>query len=228
MDVIAKAASDPNTDVDKLERLMGLYERMTDRNAEQSFNAAMSEAQAELRPIAADAANPQTKSRYASYAALDRAVRPIYVRNGFSLSFDTTDSANTDHIRVICYVAHRDGHKRTYTVDMPADGKGAKGGDVMTKTHAAGAAMSYGTRYLLKMIFNLAIGEDLDGNAPQDPRDMPAAVVAAMSAINACEGKEALLKWNADHRTVILSLPKDQQRPIIALYQQRLKANGGV
>jgi hypothetical protein len=48
---------------------------------------------------------------------------------------------------------------------MPSDGKGAKGGDVMTKTHATGAAESYGMRYLLKMIFNIAIGEeDNDGN----------------------------------------------------------------
>lgn len=36
----------------------------------------------------------------------------------------------------------------------------------MTKTHAAGSAMSYGMRYLLKMIFNVAIGEDDDdGNS---------------------------------------------------------------
>lgn len=48
---------------------------------------------------------------------------------------------------------------------MPADGKGAKGGDVMTRTHATGAAATYGMRYLLKMIFNVAIGEDdNDGN----------------------------------------------------------------
>ena len=43
--------------------------------------------------------------------------------------------------------------------------KGAKGGDVMTKTHAAGSALTYGQRYLLKMIFNIAIGSDDDGNA---------------------------------------------------------------
>jgi hypothetical protein len=35
----------------------------------------------------------------------------------------------------------------------------------MTKTHASGAAQSYGMRYLLKGIFNIAIGEeDNDGN----------------------------------------------------------------
>jgi hypothetical protein len=32
----------------------------------------------------------------------------------------------------------------------------------MTKTHATGAATSYGMRYLLKMIFNVAVGEDDD------------------------------------------------------------------
>src|SRR6185312_14319458 len=68
-------------------------------------------------------------------------------------------------VRVLCYVSHKAGHSRTYHVDMPADGKGAKGGDVMTKTHAVGAGMSYGMRYLLKMIFNVAVGEeDVDGN----------------------------------------------------------------
>jgi hypothetical protein len=48
---------------------------------------------------------------------------------------------------------------------MPVDGKGARGGDVMTKTHAMGSGVSYGMRYLLRMIFNLAIDYDDDGNA---------------------------------------------------------------
>jgi hypothetical protein len=67
---------------------------------------------------------------------------------------------------VICRVSHQNGHSRTYQIDMPADGKGAKGGDVMTKTHATGSAVSYGMRYLLKMIFNIAVSDkDDDGNA---------------------------------------------------------------
>lgn len=164
MEVISRAASDPNTDVDKLERLMGLYERIQGRSAEQAFNEAMNEAQTAMRPIAADASNPQTKSKYASYLALDSAVRPIYSSQGFSLSFDTGDNAPEGHVRVLCIVAHRAGHSRTYHIDMPADGKGAKGGDVMTKTHATGSGVTYGQRYLLKMIFNIAVGGDDDGN----------------------------------------------------------------
>lgn len=165
MAVISRAAADPNTDVDKLERLTALYERITARNSEQSFNAAMTAAQTEMRPVAADANNPQTRSKYASYVALDRSLRPIYTKHGFSMTFGTADGGPESYVRVVCDLGHEAGYSRRYHVDMPADGKGAKGGDVMTKTHATGAALTYGQRYLLKMIFNIAVGPDDDGNS---------------------------------------------------------------
>jgi len=165
MDIIGRAVTDPNMDVDKLERLIALSERAQAREAEQTFNKAMTQAQKEMRPVAADANNPQTKSKYASYFALDRALRPIYTKHGFSLSYDTGEAKQPDYIQVLCYVSHDSGHSRTYHIDMPADGKGAKGGDVMTKTHAVGAGYSYGQRYLLKGIFNISVGDDQDGNA---------------------------------------------------------------
>jgi hypothetical protein len=166
-----RLASDPNASVEKIERLMALWERGEARKSEVQFNAAMSEAQREMRPVMADAYNPQTKSKYASYEALDRRLRPIYTAHGFGLSFGTADSPHELHVRVTCLVTHAAGHSRPYHIDMPADGKGAKGGDVMTRTHATGSAVSYGMRYLLKMIFNVAVGdEDDDGNrAAQRP-----------------------------------------------------------
>lgn len=171
--MIERAARDPSVDVDKLERLMLMQERMQAKQAESAFNDGMSDAQARMRTIGADANNPQTRSKYASYGKLDKALRPIYTDNGFSLSFDTGNDAPADCVRVLCYVSHKAGHSRTYHVDMPADGKGAKGGDVMTKTHAVGAGMSYGMRYLLKMIFNVAVGEeDVDGNDLYVPDNM--------------------------------------------------------
>jgi hypothetical protein len=167
MDIIAQAASNPNVDVDRLERLIAMSERAQAREAEQAFNMAMNKAQHAIRPIAADASNPQTRSKYASYLALDKALRPIYTQHGFALSFDTGDSAE-NMVRVVCYVSHKDGHSRTYHVDMPADGKGPKGGEIMSRTHATGAALSYGARYLLKLVFNVAIGEDdNDGNGAE-------------------------------------------------------------
>jgi hypothetical protein len=165
LQMIERAARDPSIDIDKLDRLLLMRERENARVAEQTFNAAMAAAQAEMEPIRFDSSNDQTRSRYASYAALDRTVRPIYTRHGFALSFNTADAVLSEQARIVCDVCHVGGHTRRYHVDMPVDGKGARGGDVMTKTHAMGSGISYGMRYLLRMIFNLAIDYDDDGNA---------------------------------------------------------------
>jgi hypothetical protein len=163
--VIARAASDPAVDVDKMKQLLDVHERMTATAAKLEYDRAMSAAQAAMRPIATDANNPSTKSKYASYFALDNAIRPYYTKHGFALSFDTAPGAGQDMIRVVCKVSHVSGHREFPQLDMPADGKGAKGGDVMTRTHASGSAITYGRRYLLQMVFNLAVGGDDDGNA---------------------------------------------------------------
>lgn len=160
--VIERAATDPNVDMDKMERLLAMKERLDAKEAETEFNQAMSELQSTMGRISADSTNPQTHSQYATYAKLDAKLRPMYTAAGFSLSFDTEESPIPETIKVVCYVSHTAGHTRTYKVDMAADGKGAKGGAVMSRTHAAGSAMSYGMRYLLKMIFNVAVGEDDD------------------------------------------------------------------
>jgi len=166
LDVIRNAASNPAVDVDKMERLMAMHERIVAKQAEADFNKAMRECQIEMGPIATDAANPQTKSKYASYPALDAALRPVYTKHGFNVTFDSGDATKPEDVRVVCLVGHDSGHTRTLHLDMPADGKGAKGGDVMTKTHATGAGLTYGRRYLLLMAFNLVVGErDDDGNS---------------------------------------------------------------
>ena len=166
--LMAKMATDPNCDVEKFERLVRLsieVEKLRcDEILSRQFNEAMSRAQAKMSAIAKDKDNSQTRSKYASYAALDRIVRPIYTNEGFSLSFNEGETAKPDYVRVLCDVA-LGGYARHYHVDMPADGKGAKGGDVMTRTHATGSAFTYGQRNLLKLIFNLAtIDADDDGN----------------------------------------------------------------
>lgn len=161
--VLSRMMADPSVDIERIERGAALYERALARDMETSFNHSMKAAQEEMRPIAANANNPQTKSKYATYDALSAAVKPIYLRHGFSLSFYQGEGAPEGHIRVQCKVSCG-GHSERPYLDMPADGKGAKGGDVMTKTHATGAGVTYGRRYLLGMIFDLVIGEDRDGN----------------------------------------------------------------
>jgi hypothetical protein len=171
LSVISRAASDPNVDMDKLERLMAMKERMDAKQAESDFNAALSRVQAASGRIGADKQNKQTNSWYATYANLDRALRPLYTAEGLSLSFSTKE-APEGNVGMVCFVSHANGHTRTYEAIVPSDGKGAKGGDVMTKTHAFGSGTSYGMRYLLKMIFNVAVGDDPDdddGNGASDP-----------------------------------------------------------
>jgi hypothetical protein len=137
------------------------------RAAKRAYAIAMAKTQLEMLPVNADMNNPQTESKYASHAALDRVLRPIYTANGFSVSFNTTDSAKPDHVKVLCDVTHVEGHERQFSLDVPADGKGAEGIDVMTKTHAAVSAVSVGIRALLRMVFNIVIErhQDDDGNA---------------------------------------------------------------
>ena len=165
MDLLSLALAH-DAGIDVIERLAALQEKVLMRDAKTDFNNALSRIQATVGRIAPDLLNPQTSSKYASYAAIDRIIRPLYTAEGMSLSFSHGDSPKPDHIRVIC-VAGLGAYTRTYQIDMPADGKGAKGGDVMTKTHATAAADSYAKRYLVKDVFNLAIGEDdFDGNRP--------------------------------------------------------------
>jgi hypothetical protein len=193
VNAITQAALNPDVDVEKMERLWAMHEKIADRDAETAFNQAMTAAQSDMGRISADAVNPQTRSHYATYAQLDRYLRPIYTKHGFSLSFNTGKSDKPDYIHVLCYVSHSAGHTRPYEVEMPADGKGAKGGDVMTKTHATGSAMSYGMRYLLKLIFNVAIGEDDDdGNGGEAPAEHPKLQAGRDAAMI---GMSALTQW---------------------------------
>lgn len=189
--IIERAARDPSIDIDKLQRLLDMREAAEQRQTERAFDAAMSAAQAEMRPVTRDANNPQTRSRYATYFAMDQALRPIYTEHGFSLSFNTRPCETAADILVLCRVAHRTGHSREYSIVMPADGRGIKGGEMMTRTHATGSAVTYGQRYLLKMIFNVATGEaDDDGNAagrrpppPPKPRVAIATVPDAAATV---------------------------------------------
>jgi hypothetical protein len=171
IEMLERAAMNPEMDVEKMERLLGVAERMHDRKAEQDYNESMMKAQKAVAAITPDQTNAAVKgepSWYASYAALDALVRPIYTKHGFALQFGTEDTDKPETVRVRCRIKHRGGHTESEFIDMPADGKGAKGGDVMTKTHATGSAMTYGKRQLLKAIFNIAEKRDPsddDGNA---------------------------------------------------------------
>lgn len=171
--MLVQKSIENNAPIDTIERMVALAERQIARDAELDFNEALTACQSEIAPVFTNKENTSTHSRYATYDQLDRAIRPIYTKHGFAPSFDTEPTEKVDTVLVTCLLSHVDGHKRKYRIDMPADGKGAKGNDVMSKTHAAGSAVSYGMRYLLKMMFNVPIaGDDDDGNAASNGQVM--------------------------------------------------------
>lgn len=180
--------------VEQLQILQDMHFKQQGRDAEIEFNEAMNAVQAEIGRIAPDLNNPQTSSKYASYKALDKALRPAYTKYGLSLSFSEEDCPKPDHVRIICYVS-KGLHTRIYRKDMPVVTKGIKGNDMMTLTHATASSDSYARRYLLKDIFNVAIGEgDTDGNIskrkPEDEQEYQERCKHFDKCLNAEELKE--------------------------------------
>lgn len=211
LQVIERAAANPAVDIDKMERLMAMHERVVARDAEAAFNDAMTACQGEVRQVMPDAFNPQTKSRYASYPALDAKLRPVYSKHGFAISYNTKPSTLGADWMVVMALVSKGAYTRPYEIDMPRDGKGAKGGDVMTKTHATGAGMQYGMRYLLKGIFNVAIGDlDNDGNAPKGDAEPDAEGKAKLEACGSLAGlQEAWKALSAAQRKTLATVKEE-------------------
>lgn len=165
---IERLASRPDVDVAKIEKFMEMQERILDRNAKQAYNAAMVQAQSNMPVVPRDKWNEHTKSYYSGYETLVTYTQPVYSAHGFSVSFSQgfgteENPLPENHIRVVADIMHRDGHTIQKFADIPHETTGAKGGQVMTKTHAQGSAFSYGRSYLMKLIWNIPTGLDDNG-----------------------------------------------------------------
>lgn len=163
-------AANKDVDVAAIRELLTLRREEANEAARKEFIRAKNAAEAEMEPIRKDARNPDTKSKYATHAALDAAMRPIYTKHGFAFGWNTGIGDGSpmppDCVRVLGKLSHTSGHEEPLQIDMPCDGKGPKGGNVMSRTHATASGFSYGRRYLQSGAFNIVfVGEDDDGNA---------------------------------------------------------------
>jgi len=177
LEVISRAAKDSSVDVEKMERLMAMHERVLAKQAESAFNVAMEEAQREMPIVKNDSQNSQTNSRYAKLKTLARLAVPIFTKHGFSLSFGTADCPTPDCVRVTCKVSHHLGHSEHRQCDVPLDILGAKGNPNKTRTHGFGSSLSYGRRYLTLLIFNIATSDDDDGQAAGGSAEGPEVLI---------------------------------------------------
>ncbi len=164
MQAISAIATNPDADIEKMERLMAMHEKMEDRQAEREFNAALAAAQAEIGPVTVNKENTHSKSKYANLEAIANRVRPILTTHGFSTTFRELPDPKQGHVKVEGVLRHRDGWKETYENEVPLDGVGAKGNANKTATHAHGSSLTYARRYCLMGMLDISITEDDDGN----------------------------------------------------------------
>src|SRR5258708_6610605 len=111
LEVISRAARDPATDVDKLERLLTMYERMTAQQSKADYTAALAEMQPEL-PVIGERGQIKignaTPQSYALWEDINDAIKPVLQKHGFALSFRTGREDN--QITVTGVLSHRAGH----------------------------------------------------------------------------------------------------------------------
>lgn len=167
LNFVAAAMKDPSINVDKLQMLLSMQREIVADDARLQFNRAMSQAQGEMQPVLRDAANDQTRSKYARLETIDAAVRPIYTRHGFCLEFNS-EAIDGPNERIVCEVSHAAGHSKRFQLEAAPDTAGPQGKANKTPLHGLGSTVSYLRRYLLCMIFNVALAnDDNDGNRRQ-------------------------------------------------------------
>lgn len=162
LSIIEKVAMDPNANVDKMEKMLDMQERIFDKNAEIEFNKSMVECQKNMPIVLARGWNSQTSSLYVKYEHLIQDIKPTYTGHGFSLSFGEAPCNTEGSITVTCDVMHLGGHTRNYSSTLPIDSCGIKGTVNKTGIHATSSAYTYAKRYLATMIFNIAIADHDD------------------------------------------------------------------
>lgn len=207
MQVIERAAANPDVDMDKMERLLQMQERVHSRNAEMAFNSALASLQSELPEITEKGEirhNGKLISTYARWEDVNRSIKPSMREHGFALSF-RVDTSERVHVEGV--LSHQGGHSERTSITLPADTSGSK-----NPVQAVASSVSYGKRYVAGALLNITSGgEDDDGQAAGTAtidEEQASRLVDLIEATKTDQGK--FLKWlyagkppaDADIRTI--------------------------
>ena len=169
LSVIERAATNPEVDIEKMERLLQMHERILNRDAEVAFSADFAQMQAELPMITENGqikdSQGNVRNHYALFEDINEAVRPILKAHGFGMTFRS--NIGEGGVSVTGILMHRQGHREETTIKLPVDTSGSK-----NAVQAIGSSVSYGKRYTMLALLNITTGgEDDDGEA-SGPRPM--------------------------------------------------------
>lgn len=199
INALVTAASNPATDVDKMERLWTMHKEAVAMRAEHEFAMAKNMLAINIPPIPksskiefVDKNNKVRETPYSTRQDIEKVIGPLYLKAGFSTEYscDYIDGK----IMTVLIVRHNGGHKEVYkSPPMPLDTSGSK-----NNNQAAGSTSEYGKRYALIGAFNI-IGADVDddgnkGSGAGKGEDRFAAKVAEEAAGPIIDGKATTVK----------------------------------
>jgi hypothetical protein len=191
-----------------------MKERLDAREAETAFNEALTAAQEEIQPVARTTENKVTGSWYAKLEAVDAAIRPIYLKYGFSLSYSTVAPLVQGNIRVECRCA-RGAHVERFHREAGPDTLGPKGSPTKTVLHGGASTETFLKRYLACGIFNVVF-KDLDDDGTGGTIDEAQASHIRGLLTNIAEAdpkKRPLGKWEADFLRLVAKSETIEQIP---------------
>lgn len=163
--VIAGGITSEN--VGTLEKMVGLYERMQEKDAERQFTVAFNQIMKDIPSIHATKAVPNkdgtVRYRYAPLDEIDKQLRPLAIGHGLTYSFAEGLSDN-GKVCKICTVQHIAGHKRSnqFTVRTSAP-------PAANDSQADGSTHSYAKRGALCDAFGIIIEHDDDARTQSEP-----------------------------------------------------------
>ena len=164
LSTISRLALDPRCDMDKLERLISLQDRMEAKTALEAFNAAFAEMQCEMPSVEKRTENTHTKKMYADLDDINYAVRPVMAKFGFGVSFKIVNQANGVSITGI--LMHKAGHREETTMILPLDTGAGR-----SAVQSVGSTTTYGKRYVMCALLNITSGDDNDNDGYVEPSD---------------------------------------------------------
>lgn len=189
--LIERAARDKEIDVGKMQALLSMKKEVLTEQRIAAFNRDFMAAKMEMPRIKKDGTveypvdknkpdGPKKKAfDFAKYETIDKELRPIEMKYGFSRSFTTEARQQGGGIIVYCTLLHKDGHSKTASIPVPLDNSGGK-----NDLQGYGSSFSYGKRYTTTMAWDIVTeGEDDDGNAAFAGAPIDDAQFAALQAV---------------------------------------------
>jgi hypothetical protein len=180
---------------EQLEKIVALYERVSDRQAAQEFAGAMARFQAKCKAIPkTSSAKISTKSgiqysyKYAELDTIAAHVRPLLSDEGLSYTWDSVE--NKGSIDCVCTIRHLNGHSVSARFSCPTDSAAS-----MSGAQKNAAALTYARRQSLIQALGLTTCDpDTDAGATDTITEHQAANLSAMLD-EVSPGPEGLAKF---------------------------------